>query len=305
MPEKKSPAKKAAKKAVKKTAKKATKKTVKKVAKKAAKKVATTKKVAAKKTSSAKSEKVKKVVTRKKSASKSSTKASNNASASFSLEEAMSIAKKRTKETNVVDAKKAEREKAKRAIEEAERKAEKRVLGAASLADILGYNPSDAGNNAKRPEQKVAKKYEKFYKLLVELRDHVQSGLSMHTEETLKRSSKEDTGDLSGYSQHMADAGTDTFDRDFALSMVSNEQEALHEVEEAIERIYNGTYGICEMTGKQIREERLLAVPFTRYSVETQSQIEKNTHKSVQRGGAFADATADDSMSFGDENPDS
>ncbi len=301
MPIKKSTAKKATKKVAKKAAKKvAAKKVVKKVAKKAAKKVAK------KKAASANSEELKKIITRKKSPKKASAaKNATAASTSFSLEEAMSIAKKREKEISVVDAKKAEREKTRKAIEEAERKAEKRVLGAASLADILGYNPGESAQTSIRPQQKVPKKYEKFYKLLVELRDHVQSGLSMHTEETLKRSSKEDTGDLSGYSQHMADAGTDTFDRDFALSMVSNEQEALHEVEEAIERIHNGTYGICEMTGKQIREERLMAVPFTRYSVETQSQIEKNTHRSVQRGGAFAEATSDDSMSFGDENPDS
>ena len=126
----------------------------------------------------------------------------------------------------------------------------------------------------------------------------------MHTEETLKRSSKDEAGDLSGYSQHMADAGTDTFDRDFALSMVSNEQDALTEIEAAIERIFEGTYGVCEMTGKNIRDERLMAVPFTRYSIETQKQLEKNQTRSVQRGGVFADASSEDAMNFSEENPD-
>ena len=148
--------------------------------------------------------------------------------------------------------------------------------------------------------RKVPKKHQAFHDLLIELRDHVKSGLSMHTEETLKRSSKDDAGDLSGYSQHMADAGTDTFDRDFALSMVSSEQDALTEIEAAIERIFSGKYGICEMTGEPIDNERLMAVPFTRYSVETQKQLEKNQTRSVQRGGVFAEASSEDAITFSD-----
>ncbi len=148
--------------------------------------------------------------------------------------------------------------------------------------------------------RKVPKKHQACHKLLIELRDHVKTGLSMHTEETLKRSSKDDAGDLSGYSQHMADAGTDTFDRDFALSMVSSEQDALTEIEAAIERIFSGKYGICEMTGQPIDNERLMAVPFTRYSVETQKQLEKNQTRSVQRGGVFAEASSEDAITFSD-----
>ena len=182
-------------------------------------------------------------------------------------------------------------------------KQEKRVLGAASLADILGYNP---GSKTPREdeEKRVPKKHIRYYRLLVELREHVNSELTLHTEDTLKRSSKEDSGDLSSYSQHIADAGTDTFDRDFALSLVSSEQEALHEVEEAINRIKTGTYGICELTGKPISKERLLAVPFARYSVESQAQMEKTTRRNVQRGGIFADATAEDGVQFVQDDSD-
>ena len=167
-------------------------------------------------------------------------------------------------------------------------KIEQRQLGAASLADILGYNPV----KDEKPEDEEAtidKKFIRYYKLLVELREHVKSGLDIHTEETLKRSSREDSGDLSGYGQHMADAGTDNFDRDFALSLVSNEQEALYEIEEAIKRIKNGTYGICELTGKPINKERLLAVPFARFSVESQAEIEKTRRRSSSRGGVFGE----------------
>ena len=109
--------------------------------------------------------------------------------------------------------------------------------------------------------------------------------LERHSEETLKRSSKDDAGDLSSYGQHMADAGTDTFDRDFALSMVSSEQEALSEIDAALKRIHDGTYGICEITGKPIPKERLLAVPFTRYSAEALKEIEKNRYRSRAQAG--------------------
>ncbi len=88
----------------------------------------------------------------------------------------------------------------------------------------------------------------------------------------------------------MADAGTDTFDRDFALSLVSNEQEALSEIEAAIKRIRDGTYGICEITAKPISKERLLAVPFTRYSAEAQKQIERNRHHSRTQAGLFGES---------------
>ncbi len=145
-------------------------------------------------------------------------------------------------------------------------------IKAASLADILGFHPGRTHKASADDDEaaEVPEKYRRYYKLLVDLRSHVLEALGQHSEETLKRSAKDDAGDLSGYGQHMADAGTDTFDRDFALSLVSSEQEALSEIEAAIERIHAGTYGICELTGKPISRDRLQAVPFTRYSAEAQ-----------------------------------
>ena len=87
----------------------------------------------------------------------------------------------------------------------------------------------------------------------------------------------------------MADAGTDTFDRDFALSLVSSEQEALSEIDAAIKRIHDGTYGICEITQKPISKDRLLAVPFTRYSAEAQKDIERNRYRTRTAGGLFGE----------------
>lgn len=181
---------------------------------------------------------------------------------------------------------------------------EKRVLGAASLADILGYNPNakkKKPNHQEDEAQRVPEKFKKYYKALIQLRAHVMAGLEVHTQETLKRSSKEDAGDLSGYGQHMADAGTDNSDRDFALSLVSSEQEALFEIEEAIQRILNNEYGVCEITGKAIAKERLMAVPFTRYSLEGQQELER-TKKVNQRGHAFSEVSVEEAARFGDED---
>ncbi len=162
-------------------------------------------------------------------------------------------------------------------------------IKAASLADILGFNPRKKLNPTVENDEDIPERFRRYYKLLIELRDHLTGQLDQHTEETLKRSAKDDAGDLSSYGQHMADAGTDTFDRDFALSVVSNEQEALSEIDAAIQRIKVGTYGICEVTGKPIAKERLLAVPFTRCSAEAQKAIEKNRYRSRQQAGLFGE----------------
>ncbi|MDD3179658.1 MAG: TraR/DksA C4-type zinc finger protein [Opitutaceae bacterium] len=173
---------------------------------------------------------------------------------------------------------------------------------AASLSEILGISHGKAPRHATLAEDEIPDKYRRCYRLLIELRNHVLGQLDTHTEETLRKSAKEDSGDLSGYGQHMADAGTDTFDRDFALSLVSNEQEALAEIEAAIMRLRNGTYGICEVTGKPIARDRLLAVPFARYSTEAQKQVERHSHRAQQRGGLFADAATEEGGKLPEED---
>ena len=176
----------------------------------------------------------------------------------------------------------------------------------ASLADILGFNPikGKKARAAMIDESEVPDKYRRYYRLLLELRNHVLTQLGEHTEETLLKSAKDDSGDLSGYGQHMADAGTDTFDRDFALSLVSNEQEALAEIEAAIKRVHAGTYGICETTQKPIARERLLAVPFTRYSTEAKKEVERHSHRSIERGGLFGDGTEEEGGKIADSGDD-
>ncbi len=143
----------------------------------------------------------------------------------------------------------------------------------------------------------------KYKKLLLDLRDHLIDGVNFLATDNLKRSSREASGELSGYSLHMADAGTDNFDREFALSLVSNEQEALYEIEEALKRLEQSTYGLCGMCEKPIRKERLQAVPFARLCVNCQSEVEKDHRRPAQPTGVFSE-TSDEEGGDGDDAED-
>jgi RNA polymerase-binding transcription factor DksA len=134
----------------------------------------------------------------------------------------------------------------------------------------------------------------KFKKLLLDLRDHLIDGVNFLASDNLKRSHRDASGELSGYSLHMADAGTDNFDREFALSLVSNEQEALYEIEEALKRLEHSTYGICGNCEKPILKARLEAVPFARLCVNCQSTVEKDPRRPVVQGPMFTESAEEE-----------
>ncbi|HMO03140.1 MAG TPA: TraR/DksA C4-type zinc finger protein [Kiritimatiellia bacterium] len=146
----------------------------------------------------------------------------------------------------------------------------------------FGRPPISAmGRNAAAPgkvekAKPLSKKDLDFHRdLLLKLRDRVIDEISFLANDNLNRSAKDSSGDLSSYSFHMADQGTDNFDREFAASLLNNEHDVLYEIEEALRRIDQGTYGICEMSGQPIERERLKALPFARYSVAVQSEMER------------------------------
>lgn len=204
----------------------------------------------------------------------------------FSLDEVRAIAQTVTSRTNIPFAGKTGKP---GKAAEAAPKAKPQHVKAASLTDILGFNPKRGKAAPTESDREVPEKFKRYHRLLVDLRSHLTEEIERHSEETLKRSAKDDAGDLSAYGQHMADAGTDTFDRDFALSMVASEQEALSEIDAAIKRIHDGTYGICEISQKPIAKERLLAVPFTRHSAEAQKDLERNRHRARTQAGLFGE----------------
>ena len=148
----------------------------------------------------------------------------------------------------------------------------------ATAAAILG-RPVASGNSRKNGEVKIKAEWQKFYTRLLELREQLlrqMNGLA-----------KESAEEMSSYSLHMADSGTDNFDRDFALSLLSSDQDAVYEIEEALKRIEKDTYGICELTGKSIPKARLDAIPWTRFTVEAQAQLEREGALRQKRLGAL------------------
>jgi RNA polymerase-binding transcription factor DksA len=156
----------------------------------------------------------------------------------------------------------------------------KRRVRPSSTADILG----DPKGKARKPSIKA--KWLRHHRHLLELRAQLlaQAG-------KLARDATEGTPT---YSMHMADAGTDSFDRDFALSMLSSDQDALYETEEAIKRIENGSYGVCEVTGKPIPESRLEAIPWARFSADAQRQLERDGALKRRQLSAFSALPAAD-----------
>ena len=108
---------------------------------------------------------------------------------------------------------------------------------------------------------------------LLQLRDGMLDSMMGVAKDSLR--SRAEGSEASAFGMHQADAGSDAYDRDFALSLLSQEQDALYEIDEALKRIDNGTYGTCEMSGKAIPHARLEAIPFARFTVECQSQLEK------------------------------
>jgi RNA polymerase-binding transcription factor DksA len=116
---------------------------------------------------------------------------------------------------------------------------------------------------------------------LLQLRDAMVDSMAGVAQDTLR--SRAEGSEASAFGMHQADAGSDAYDRDFALSLLSQEQDALYEIDQALKRIELGTYGTCEMSGKPIPHTRLEAIPFARFTVECQSQLEKQNKASRVR----------------------
>ncbi len=148
----------------------------------------------------------------------------------------------------------------------------------ATAAAILGLPVKKA---SKKPlaSVRIKPEWQRYYQHLMELRERLtdqMNGLAKESAEVME-----------SYSLHMADSGTDNFDRDFALSLLSSDQDAMYEIEEAIKRIEKHTYGICELTGKPIPKARLDAIPWTRFTVEAQAQLERDGILRQRRLGAL------------------
>jgi DnaK suppressor protein len=122
---------------------------------------------------------------------------------------------------------------------------------------------------------KMSKKELKIYKaLLIKEREKVGGDLSFISKETLNRSQKDASGDLSGYSYHMADAASDNYDVEFSLGRATDEQKLLYLIDEALRRMEDGTYGCCQQCSKAIPKNRLRALPHVELCIDCQKANE-------------------------------
>jgi len=139
--------------------------------------------------------------------------------------------------------------------------------GAASASEPLIFSGGGplTGKIGKNKHMGVKQLREQLQRL-IELRERVTGEIISINRDALSHNDPDPS---------LSDQGTDTFDREFALNQLSSEQDVLFEIDEAIRRIETGTYGICEMTGQPINIERLETLPYVRYSIKAQSELEK------------------------------
>jgi len=169
----------------------------------------------------------------------------------------------------------------------------------ASAASILGRPPASQSKGTAMqwtPVARIKGDWQKYYQNLLELHSRLRDQMS--------GLAKESQSEMESYSLHMGDSGTDNFDRDFALSLLSSDQDALYEIEEALKRIEKSTYGTCELTGKPIPRARLDAIPWARFTVEAQAQLEKEgalKQRRLGQLGSVETGTAADSEESDDE----
>ena len=126
---------------------------------------------------------------------------------------------------------------------------------------------------SKSKSKKMLKKDTKKYKeLLIKEREKLVGDISHIAGDTLNKSQREASGDLSGYSFHMADTASDDYERDFSLGRATEEQKQVYYIDEALKRIEEGSYGNCLECGKPIPRKRLAALPYAEVCIECQKK---------------------------------
>jgi len=113
------------------------------------------------------------------------------------------------------------------------------------------------------------KEIETFKQRLIDMRNSLTNQLRGSTEEVKK------PDEATGYTQHQADQGTDDFDRTISLELTNQEYTLLRQIERALEKIDEETYGVCDISGEAIPVARLEAIPYATMTVKAQEMLEK------------------------------
>jgi len=131
------------------------------------------------------------------------------------------------------------------------------------------------GSTRTKKNRLTASDIERYKKILLEKRRDILSDVNEMEGEALKKSRLDASGDLSSMPIHMADIGTDNYEQEFAIGLMDGERKLLQEIDAALQRIEQGTYGICEGSGEPIAKTRLEAKPWARYCVEYARMLEQ------------------------------
>jgi RNA polymerase-binding protein DksA len=127
-----------------------------------------------------------------------------------------------------------------------------------------------------RAKNKMNKKEKEYFKkLILKQKEQILEEIKRISDDTLRKSQKDASGDISGYTFHMADVATDTYDREFSLGIATNEHKIIYELNEALKKLEEGTYGICEECNNPIPKTRLKAIPYARLCIKCQQAKER------------------------------
>lgn len=116
--------------------------------------------------------------------------------------------------------------------------------------------------------------FAQFKKLLLTLRGKLVGKVDSMQGEALKKSRQDASGDLSNVPIHMADIGTDNYERDLMIELIENGEEGLRNIDTALEKMDDGSYGVCEICSKKINKDRLKAVPYAKLCIDCQREEE-------------------------------
>ena len=118
-------------------------------------------------------------------------------------------------------------------------------------------------------KKKINPKFEPFKKLLLKTKEQISGDIRGLSDENTG-SGNDRGGDVSGHALHMADVATDMYDREFTLGLAANDRELLYQINEALERIEEGNYGLCVVCKKPIPATRLKAIPHAQTCLKCQ-----------------------------------
>ncbi len=242
--------------------------------------------------------------------------AKKSAKSAKSSKSAKKSAKKRAKKTAAASNKKATRKKtpgaskASSSKKKASRKSKsasggskfaskKSTKASASRGGSKGKSPAKAKpagrKRSRKPKTPLTKKQLRhFREILLEKRRDLLGDMTGMETGSVRRSRQDGTGDLSAMPTHPADIGSDNFETEFTLGLLESERVMLAEINEALERIQEGTFGLCLGTGKPIGLARLEARPWAKYCIDYARRVEKGLVRPGDDEDPFADEDEDD-----------